>query len=598
MPSLKDLPSEGIFFSAINWLAPVSIFFIALVVRLAITFELKETSPLFEYPIIDAMVYDRLARVFADTGQWGETGAFYQPPLYPLFLAGIYKVWGGSYLWPRIIQSLLGTASCLVLNNIGSRFAGKFTGWIAGIICAFYGPLIYFEMELMAPTLTVFLSLLGLSLLYSGLEKQQLLFLFISGIITGLAIITWPLVGLFACAGAVTVIIKYKNDLRKCLLPAMAIIIGAILPVIPISFLNFAKGQAVIISSNGPITFYAANNIDWENTVLFRPGYNWEKIVTLPYRLHSAEEIRKIGKSNIYISEVINYIKQNPYRYVKAEMKKLSQLFYGFEIMNPTDIYFFKQFSPILDKLIFQNKFLKFPFGVLFPFAMVGIFFGIKLKKENNILFLMYLLFGCFGLLLFCVSARFRLIIIPLLILYAALGIQEIFSMFTKRHNKNLIAFVFSYLVCFFALANIEIFHQQELFERPVVKSQNYFAIGRVMIRQGRNEDALPWLMKAVKIDTNYSDAWVDLGRAKYSLGDRNGAIEAMLKAHQVAPDYPLPLFNLAIFYDHPTGNSDRAKFYFKEFLNSAENYYEKLLRGLELINYSNERLKVLMNDT
>jgi tetratricopeptide (TPR) repeat protein len=114
------------------------------------------------------------------------------------------------------------------------------------------------------------------------------------------------------------------------------------------------------------------------------------------------------------------------------------------------------------------------------------------------------------------------------------------------------------------------------------------------MINQGRESEALPWLQKAVEADADYSDAWVDLGRAKYSLGDRKGAIAAMLKAHEVADDYPLPLYNLAKIYDQPGNEQAKAIYYYQEFLSKAESYYETLLRGSERINFASKRLQVL----
>jgi len=586
-----------------NWLSPVLVFIIALITRLVVTFEFNQSSPFFNYPLIDAMEYDRLARILAETGRWDQPGAFYQPPLYPLFLAGIYKIFGSSYLWPRIIQSFLGASSCLVVTIIGNRFAGKFVGFLAGIICAFYGPLIYFELELLAPVLTILLSLLGLALLYRGLAERKLWLFFVSGILTGLATITWPLTGLFACSGVLAVFIKFKKNLKHSFLFSIATIIGTILPIVPVTSFNLIKGEPVLISSNGPVTFYAANNTDWQSNVLFRPGYDWEKIVTLPYRLYSEEEVNKIGKTRIFLKETANYIKEHPWYYVKSVMIKTSHLVSGFEIMNPTDLYFFKQFSLFLDKLVFQNKYLKFPFGILLPLAIIGIFFGVKHKKGYNFLFLSYLLFGSFGLVLFCVSARFRLIIIPILALYAALGTQELSKTIISKTRVSIFVMVFLLAICSYSFANIDIFKQQYFFESPIVKSQSYFAMGDVMIKQRRYQEALPWLIKAVEIDNNYSDAWIELGRTKWLLGDNIGAIVAWSKANEVAPDYPLPLFNLARIYDKSRKYDSSGKaaikaiYFYKEYLIKAESYHEALLHRRERMAFADMRLKALTSD-
>lgn len=582
-----------------NYLPPLLVFIGALTIRLLVTFQFNQNSPVFDYPLIDAMEYDRLARFFAENGKWGQEGAFYQPPLYPLFLAGIYKIFGYSYLWPRVIQSLLGATSCLVLYAVGCRFAGKLVGFLAGSICALYGPLIYFELELLAPVLTVLFGILGLFLLCRGLTDRKVWQFLSSGIFTGLATIAWPLTGLFACAGVISVFLHFKKHINKSILFSAAIISGVILPIAPVSLINYFKGEPVLISTNGPVTLYAANNIDWRKTALFRPGYDWEKIVTLPYRLYSEEKVTQVGKTRIYLTEIADYISTHPWHYAKAIMTKISHLVYGFEIMNPTDVYFFKNFSPVLDKLIFQYKYLKFPFGILFPFALIGILVSLRHKREGNCLLFSYLLSGAFGLIVFCVSARFRLIIIPVLAIYAGLGIRESAgALFSANKKAGALGLLSATLLGAYFLANIDIFQQESFFESPVVKSQSYFAVGHVMRKDKRYPEALSWLKKTVETDANYTDAWIELGLTKFDMGDNIGAIVAWTKAHETAPDYPLPLYNLARTYDrlrkYDLANGQKAINYYKKYLAASESYHEALLHRKDRIEFSRMRLKNL----
>ena len=581
-----------------NFLPPVLVFVIALMVRLIVTFQLNQSSPLFSNPVIDSLEYDRLARALAATGQWSHTGAFYQPPLYPLFLAGIYKIFGDSYFWPRVIQSILGSTSCMILFYIGKSFANKYVGFLAGIICALYGPLIYFELELLASVLTIFFSLLGLVFLYRGLEDQKTSQFFISGLLTGLAIISWPLTGLFTFAGVTAVFIKYKSNFKQTILFSVTIIAGTILPIIPVSSFNFIHGEPVLISKNGPITFYAANNLEWEKTVLFRVGYDWEKMTTLPYQLYSEEEVNEIGYNSIFIKESVNYIRNYPWHYLKAALTKTGHLFNGYEIMNPTDIYFFKQFSPVLNCLVFNNKYLKFPYGILLPLAIIGIFYGFKYKRRNNSLFVSYYFWGSMGLVLFCVSARFRLIVIPILALYAALGMQELIKTIYSKKRVELIFITISLIICSYCVANFDLFKQQSFFESPIVKSQSFFAIGGVMQRQKKYDEAMTWLLKAIEIDNTYSEAWNELGMARYKQGDNINAIVAFSKANKIAPDYPLPLYNLAIMYDRSRKSDlaakEKAIYFYSEFLQKANTYYKAQNHYINKMEHAYNRLKSL----
>ena len=80
-----------------------------------------------------------------------------RPPVYPLFLAGIYKVFGHSYPAAKLAQILLSALTCALLFLIGSRVFGEKLGFISGLVCAFYPPLIVYSVIIGSETLYAFL---------------------------------------------------------------------------------------------------------------------------------------------------------------------------------------------------------------------------------------------------------------------------------------------------------------------------------------------------------------------------------------------------------------------------------------------------------
>ena len=147
-------------------------------------------------------------------------------------------------------------------------------------------------------------------------------------------------------------------------------------------------------------------------------------------------------------------------------------------------------------------------------------------------------------------------------------------------------------------MANIDLFKQEPFYESPIVQSQAYFAMGDVMKSKGKYREALTWLIKAVEADNNYADAWVELGLTKFKMGDNIGAIVAWSKAHEVAPDYPLPLYNLARIHDrlrkYDVSHEQKAIHFYKEYLAAAGKYHEVLLKRRDRIEFSEIRLKTL----
>jgi len=115
--------------------AALAIFLAALAARLLHLWFLRE-SPLFSHLLVDSVSFQARALDFL-SGRWlPREGAFYQAPLYPFFLAGVYRLFGVSLLAARIAQALLGSGTAVLVYLIGRRSCGRATGVVAGLIAA------------------------------------------------------------------------------------------------------------------------------------------------------------------------------------------------------------------------------------------------------------------------------------------------------------------------------------------------------------------------------------------------------------------------------------------------------------------------------
>ena len=70
---------------------------------------------------------------------------------------------------------------------------------------------------------------------------------------------------------------------------------------------------------------------------------------------------------------------------------------------------------------------------------------------------------------------------------------------------------------------------------------------GAELLRAGQMPEALPWLRKAVAIDPELGDAWVDLGVGLRRAGDLDGAESAYRRALEVNPQGASAYQNLAV---------------------------------------------------
>src|SRR3954468_3720270 len=114
------------------------IFIVAFAVRLLHIWQIKPT-PFFDVLLGDARGYDLWAQRLA-AGDWIGTDVFYQAPLYPYFLGIVYATAGRDLLIVRIIQALIGSASCVLLGLAGARLFSKRVGLVAGLALALWAP--------------------------------------------------------------------------------------------------------------------------------------------------------------------------------------------------------------------------------------------------------------------------------------------------------------------------------------------------------------------------------------------------------------------------------------------------------------------------
>src|SRR5438132_10617904 len=118
--------------------AALVIFAVAFTLRIIHIWQMRK-APFFTLLMGDARGYDEWAQRIA-SGDWIGRDVFYQAPLYPYFLALIYRVAGHSLLFVRIVQAAIGSCSCVLLAAATRRWFSRPAGFAAGLLLAIYAP--------------------------------------------------------------------------------------------------------------------------------------------------------------------------------------------------------------------------------------------------------------------------------------------------------------------------------------------------------------------------------------------------------------------------------------------------------------------------
>src|SRR5262245_15240375 len=149
-----------------NWRA-LLVFVVAYAVRLVYILEIRK-APYFDVPLIDGPNYFRMAAAIASGSLTGGREVFWQPPLYPYFLALLSVTVGDRMQTIYAVQAALGSLSCVLVYWIGRRLFGARPALIGALVAALYGPLIYFDAQPLIPFLHIVLALGGILMLLRG----------------------------------------------------------------------------------------------------------------------------------------------------------------------------------------------------------------------------------------------------------------------------------------------------------------------------------------------------------------------------------------------------------------------------------------------
>lgn len=483
----------------------------ALVLRVAHVLGLR-SSPYFDRPVLDAETYFRAATALAAGEGWAEP-VYWQPPGYPYFLAGVLWLGGPGLLAPRLVQAILGALTAALTCAIGARVFGPGIGLAAGLIVAGYGLLIYYDGELLAPSLAICLQM---ATLYAAVRAP--------GERGGRG---WLAAGLLGGLTAVT------NATFLLALPVLAIaawrragwlLLGAAIAVSPVTLGNWTRGgELVLVSSNAGVNLYLGNNPRYDATLGMRPGRDWQALLLAP-RLQGVSGAA--SASRFFVQRVATYATRDPGGFIALQARKLRLLVGGDEIPRNQEIYPARAWSPTLRLLLWKAPGLAFPFGLLLPLAVVGL--GVASRRAPMLAATAGAL--ALGLVAFFVTARYRAPLVPLLALFAAAGVR--WAVVDARSRGRVVAAVVGLAV--YLLANLG--------QGPMARRMNADAehgLAHWLERDGRRLEALDLYWRLAREAPESFDAWYGVAQLATVLGRPDEAAAALARIRDLAPPYP-----------------------------------------------------------
>jgi tetratricopeptide (TPR) repeat protein len=528
--------------------------------------------------MMDELYHDRWAQQIA-SGDWVGNEPFFRAPLYIYLLALTYKIFGHSFFLPRFFQIILGSFSCVLIFLIAKKLFNRTVGIISGVVASFYAMLIYYDAQLLLDSLTVFLDLMLIALLIHASEKPKLLNWFFCGIILGLSAIARPnilifvpfiLIWLFFSYGSKFGQFKNKLFIKTILIRWTILCVAVLLVIAPVTLRNYLVGKDfVLIAWQGGYNFYLGNNPDATGWSATAPQIDktWWGGYKEAIRLAEEETGRKLRPSQIsdfWFKKGFDFIFSQPFSWLKLMGRKAIYFWKGFEISNNQNIYVYKDFSSLFN-LLLGKLVIYLPFGLIGPLSVAGLLICLKDLRKYLLVYLFILSYSA-SVIIFFVCSRYRMPVIPFLIMFAAFFVWWLFQ---KIRSKKIFPSVISLAVVAVLLIILNTRLENLMPYKPY---EDHHALGISYQKLGKLDLAIEAYKTSLKYHPHFVLSHNNLGLVYAQLGKTDLAIEEYQKAILSDPSYEKPYYNLASIY-HAKGDLDQAIEYYSKAIRANPRY-------------------------
>lgn len=373
-------------------------------------------------------------------GQLTDHFAFYGLPLYPFWLAALYKLVGVSPFVPLLFQAIADATTALIIYKIGqTTFRATESNRVnivaviasAGWIC--FVPAEAYSLVLMPTSFAVVAFWFAIWCAFNPSMRRYLAAGFALGI----------------CAMAVANVLVaaplllWRAIVRRHVAASVALLATIAVGTAPCWIYNvFIARDRVFLSAHGGINLWIGNHAGATGYPHFA-GLRSGQAELLAQSIDLAEaaaghSLKRSQVSEFWSAKARSYIVAQPAAWLALLGRKFANLWNAFEY---DDIGVIQQLRRA--NVIFAGL----HFGVIAAFAIPGILLAWRVAPKSRILLAAVLL--CLGALLaIFITERYRLLAVPGLLLLASFGIVEFARAIVVRDRGIIALYLLALLAC------------------------------------------------------------------------------------------------------------------------------------------------------
>lgn len=500
-------------------------------------------------PMLDAEYYLEWARTIVNHGWMGDK-VFFTEPFYAYFLAVFLKIFGESFFSSVVLgfQFLLGALFPVLLFWVGKRMLTKPIGMVVGLLAALYGPFVFYEGLFLKTSLEVYSLPLFLLMLFSVFEKPKRWSFLLMGIMLGCIGLIKGNTIIFAPVVLMLIFVFSRGwEQRDKWFFSACFLVGMLSCILPITLRNFVVGHDRVLTNYSiGLVLYQGNWWGGDGSTarvpdFLRPHPRYEESDAVGMaEAYEGKELLPSQVSQFWIRKSLAEITASPGHFVSNIGYKILLLLNYREYSDNYSYAFYRSQIPFL--WVLPGYFLAIICGgiglaALFSRTFERVIFGEKdkdaLARFRRARLILVLCFGAYVavLLMTTMNSRYRMPLVPFLLLFSAGGIVFLWERFRERSMEGVGSLLgIGAGVCLLVLLPLSIFKHLSF-------ADAYHNIGYWYLNHGDTEKAERYFRDAIADDDEYAWAYRNLAHIVLKRGQYDEAQSLIQRLIMIRPD-------------------------------------------------------------
>jgi hypothetical protein len=517
------------------------VFAAVFLVRLVVLIRLA-SSPLLLPRGSDMQFYDEWAKQILH-GVWTDHHAFYGLPLYPFLLALVYRVFGYGPFVPGLFQAGFDAGTAVLIyrlileimtrNRVATASVANLFGVAAAAGWCFFVPAQAYSAILMPTAAAVFAFWLLVWQLVrheAGVSGRRY---FAYGLIIGLSAMGVAtilfLVPLFICA----ILLRGKGPAIKTASIGL-LFTGIFSGTAPCWIHNyFVARDPVFLSAHGGINLWLGNNAEATGYPQF-PGLHAGQGQMLQDSIEQAEtaagrELKRSEVSRYWSDKAQDFVRRHPAQWAKLLVRKIGNFWNGFEYDDLGMIAALRDHQVIFPGL---------HFALLAALGIPGAVFSWRPFPGSRWI-VGAIALQMLAILPVFVTERYRLAIVPGLLILTALGLERLWRRSMSRKYGD--------MALQFGVVAISAWLVSLPRHDPGLWALDAYNAGRLALETNDLQSAEPRLLRAYELVPGNAETNLALGNLRLAQGDPRAATDFYNAALNIDPNHKGALNNLGV---------------------------------------------------